>query len=208
MLDIPPELLDGTAEGAFVKIFDFLMRSGVRPEGDSKQGRKWENKELAGRVNIGDRTVRNWGTGKNIPVSLDPVERAFLGEIPADEKRDPRREALRMAFREAYGEARKREVAKVSRQPEPESEEASKPPLGVEGVAKEQFAPVALTPSIESNGALGQPRKFPFAPVVSGVFVAGEVLGLIGSRFLGARRRHWTEKAAGDRFAIYVAFLD
>ena len=82
------------------------MRNGTRPDGSpGKPGRPWTTPEPAGKVEVSDRTVRNWlhGTYPDLP---GRVEDAFFGSNPAyDDERQQFRLAVEGAARHETSEA-------------------------------------------------------------------------------------------------------
>jgi hypothetical protein len=67
---------------SFAKVLDGHLTEGTRPEGSSDAGRHWTNKKFAHAVHSDDRNVRNWRHGRNVPVDIQPIERALFGEDP------------------------------------------------------------------------------------------------------------------------------
>ncbi len=91
-------------ERSFAELLDFHLRHGTRPKGTpATPGNEWTSKEFAKTMGeTGDRNVRNWRRGRNIPVTEKraEIEQALFGDNPAySEWREELREAHRHAER-------------------------------------------------------------------------------------------------------------
>jgi tetratricopeptide (TPR) repeat protein len=76
--------------GSFAALLDWHLDFGTRPKGHpDRPGKRWGNKEFAHAVGgVSERSVRNWRTGRNLPVDLGTIERELFGDAaPYDQWR-------------------------------------------------------------------------------------------------------------------------
>ena len=68
--------------GSFADLLNWHLDFGTRPQGSpDRPGRRWNSKEFGAALGgTNDRAVRNWRTGRNLPVHLDIIERALFGD--------------------------------------------------------------------------------------------------------------------------------
>jgi hypothetical protein len=66
---------------SFAKLLEWHLNSGTRPNGSGDHlGKRWGNKEFAAKVNVDERSVRNWRAGRSHPTELSSIERELFGE--------------------------------------------------------------------------------------------------------------------------------
>jgi hypothetical protein len=69
---------------SFAQVLDWTMKAGIRPEYRPGQPiAPWSNVELSGQVGAGERTVRNWRAGRNVPDEIGSLIRVICGGNPA-----------------------------------------------------------------------------------------------------------------------------
>lgn len=94
------------APESFAHLIDFHLKNGTRPKGrPGVLGTEWTNPDFAAAVALaegtGERTVRNWRTGRTIPAEIALIEQALFGE-------NPLYAAWRAELREVHSKARAR----------------------------------------------------------------------------------------------------
>lgn len=89
-----------TPKQAFARILDWHFVAGTRSKG---QGNSWSSKEFAAamKIQIDERSIRNWRQGITVPNSIAPIEECLFGDNPA-EQYNRWREELRHAYHTAY----------------------------------------------------------------------------------------------------------
>jgi hypothetical protein len=95
-----PPVSRRTPPRTFAELLDFHLTRGTRPDGGpSVTGRRWTNSEFADAVRASDeRNVRNWRTGRNVPIDIKAIERELFGDNTAyDDWRLELREAHQLA---------------------------------------------------------------------------------------------------------------
>jgi hypothetical protein len=88
-------------------------------------GKIWTSKEFAYRVGFDDKTVRNWRTGRTVPVEIISIERELFGENPVYA-------IWREELRQAHHLAKAREPVKVANE-----DHSTKAAISSAGVSKQ-----------------------------------------------------------------------
>ena len=86
---------------AFSKMLDNLLSRGTRPDGNADSiGKAWSNSELAKALGSNERTVRNWRSGRSLPIEISTLEGVIFGN-------NKNFDDWRVEFREVYNRCRR-----------------------------------------------------------------------------------------------------